>query len=151
MVTVVGVAEVHDRGQQLDTYGVGKGQRDVQTQQVLTFDVDGQMVQLKSRDLFPIKDGDIVAASGSKKGGVLRARGAYNQTRDVIGKNYWSVIGGRPLQAWIVSIILAALIIFIPAAILVLVIWWLDSSGANSAVSSAKSAAKKYAKGQDKT
>ena len=112
------------------------------------FDVDGQMVQFKGRDLFPIKDGDIVAASGSKKGGVIRARGLYNATRDVTGKNYWSVIGGRPVQSWLLAIVLTVFIITIPAAILVLLIWWFDTSGANSAASSAKSAGKKYLKKQ---
>ena len=146
MPTIAGVAEVHDRGQQLDTYGSSSRSRDIQTQQVVTFDIDGQMVQFKGRDLFPIKDGDIVAASGGKKGGVVRARAVYNASRDVIGKNYWSVVGGRPLQAWLIIILLTVFIITIPAAVVVLLIWWFDTSGANSAASSAKSAGKKYLK-----
>ena len=70
MKTVIGVAEIHDRGSEVSGRSVRGGAGYTMTQQLVVFDIDGQAVQLKTADLFPIKDGDMVGAAGNIKNGI---------------------------------------------------------------------------------
>ena len=83
MKSVVGACEVLDRGS--ETLGTTQrgGAGYTMTQQTVSLEIEGQIVTIKSRDPFPVKTGDIVAAAGNTKRGILSARGAVNVTRSI--------------------------------------------------------------------
>ena len=58
----------------------GTGQMHVQTTQLTVMRIGGQAAELKSKNLFIVKDGERVIAAGKTKHGVLRIGAARNLT-----------------------------------------------------------------------
>ena len=147
MAVVVGKAELHGRSSNVvGNANIGAGQ--TMTEQIMLFEIEGQMVQLKSKSLFPIKDGDIVAAAGKLKRGTMKARAVTNVTRNMSTRSYFSMIGGKLISAILIALIVSIFIFTIPLGIMVMVIYFLDTSGAAKAAASVKSAINKYKRDQ---
>ncbi|MEM9013752.1 MAG: hypothetical protein AAGB02_01465 [Pseudomonadota bacterium] len=133
MKTVIGTAEVHERGSEVLGQTQRGGAGATITKQIIVFDVDGQTVQLKTADLFPVRTGDVVGAAGNIKNGVMNARAAVNVNRSVTAKSYWSHVGGKPVQAFITVVVATLFIITIPVAIVIALIYFMDTGAANKA------------------
>ena len=143
MAVVVGKAEMHGRSSNvIGNANIGAGQ--TMTEQMMLFEIEGQMVQLKSKSMFPIKDGDIVAAAGKRKKGIIKARAVTNVTRNMSTRSYFSVVGGKLIGSIIISVIACIFIVTIPVAILVMLVYFLDTAGATKAAASVKLAVNKY-------
>jgi len=150
MAVVVGKAEMHGRSSNVvGNANIGAGQ--TMTEQMMLFEIDGQMVQLKSKSLFPIKDGDIVAAAGKRKKGIIKARAVTNVTRNMSVRSYGSLIGGKLITSILIALIVSIFIFTIPLGILVMVIYFVDTSGAAKAAASVKVAINNYKRNGEKS
>ena len=109
--------------------------------------IDNQSVQIESKDIFAVQNGDVVAATGKLKNGILQARGAHNATRGVTVKHFKSrIYGGRPVVLWLTVLVLTVLIIPFPLALWLAVTNLMDTGAANKAARVSKAAAQKYQK-----
>ena len=82
-VLVDGVVSDIQRGSETSGSGSsyrGTGQMHVQTTQLTVMRIGGQPAELKSKNLFIVKDGERVIAAGKTKHGVLRIGAARNLT-----------------------------------------------------------------------
>ena len=82
-VLVDGIVSDIQRGSETSGSGSsyrGTGQMHVQTTQLTVMRIGGQPAELKSKNLFIVKDGERVIAAGKTKHGVLRIGAARNLT-----------------------------------------------------------------------
>jgi len=118
MEVQIGAASVQDKASEVFGFAHG-GSGAVGSEHVLVLEINGKIVQFISRTLIPVKDGDIIAAAGPLKDGILRAKAIANISNGVNARSYARIIGRTRANAWatlLASIFFFFLVFTIPIA-----------------------------------
>ncbi len=108
MEVIVGKAKLQGRGSAAQGASFSPGG------QIVTFEVERKIIEIKSKSLFPLNDGDIVSAAGKMKNGILHARAVKNSENGVIGKAYATHLGASLAMGIGISTPFVLMALFMP-------------------------------------